>query len=238
MGVEGQHQKIISPYRFWYKHIEKNASKNDGDLFEFGVYRGRSLITAALILKELNPKKKIFGFDTFSGLPKSSKFDDLIQFQKKKYFSKKHAKEISNNTMLKKTLTKIKRFNPHNISVSGDFNKTSYEYVMEKIDYFKLKNVKLIKGEFKKTVPEFFNKNNIKISSCNIDSDFYDSYKLLLPYVFKNLSKKGFIFLDEYYSLKFPGPKIATDDFCKKYKIKVNKLPTRVGEFERYCIIK
>ncbi|WP_440672104.1 hypothetical protein [Candidatus Pelagibacter sp. HIMB1715] len=59
-----------------------------------------------------------------------------------------------------------------------------------------------------------------------------------MPYVLKNLYKKGFIFLDEYYSLKFPGPKIAIDEFCKEFKTKVKKLPTRIGEFERYFISK
>tara|TARA_B100000787_G_C16041426_1_gene227147 strand:+ start:218 stop:499 length:282 start_codon:yes stop_codon:yes gene_type:complete len=58
LGVEGPHKQTISSYRFWYEHIKKNAFKNDGDIFEFGVYRGNSLITAALILKELNSKKK------------------------------------------------------------------------------------------------------------------------------------------------------------------------------------
>ena len=57
LGVEGPHKQTISSYRFWYEHIKQNAFKNDGDIFEFGVYRGNSLITAALILKELNSKK-------------------------------------------------------------------------------------------------------------------------------------------------------------------------------------
>ena len=58
LEVEGPHKQMISPYRFWYDHIRKNALNNDGDIFEFGVYRGRSLITVAMILKELKSKKK------------------------------------------------------------------------------------------------------------------------------------------------------------------------------------
>ena len=243
LGIEGPHKQSISSHRFWYEHVKKNALKNDGDIFEFGVYRGASLITAALILKERNSKKKIYGFDTFKGLPSPSKFDDLKQFKKKKYFSKKIQKEFKNLLKLKKTLTKNKKFSSHakfgfNISNSGDFSKSSYEYVMEKIDYLKLNNIKLIKGEFKRTVPEFFDKNKIKISSCSIDCDLYDGYQILLPYVYQNLSKKGCIFLDEYYSLTFPGAKIATDNFCKKVKIKPKKLIVRSGEFERYYLTK
>jgi hypothetical protein len=82
LGVEGPHKQIISNYRFWYEHIKKNAFKNDGDIFEFGVYRGKSLITAALILKELNSKKILYGFDTFDGFPPPArhKLDDLNPF--------------------------------------------------------------------------------------------------------------------------------------------------------------
>ncbi len=231
LGVENPHNQITSPHRFWYEHIKQNAFKNDGDIFEFGVYRGKSLITAALILKELNSKKKLYGFDTFKGFPSFSKFDHLNQFKKKL------KNEVKNFLKLKKTF-KNKKFNSYNISTSGDFSNTSYEYVMKKIDYFKLDNVKLIKGEFKKVVPEFFYKNNIKISSCNIDCDLYDSYKLLLPIAYQNLSKNGKIFLDEYYSLKFPGAKIATDDFCKKLKIKPKMHSTRPNEFKRYYLCK
>ena len=62
LGIEGPHKQSISSHRFWYEHVKKNALKNDGDIFEFGVYRGASLITAALILKERNSKKKNIWF--------------------------------------------------------------------------------------------------------------------------------------------------------------------------------
>ena len=41
------------------------------------------------------------------------------------------------------------------------------------------------------------------------------------------MSKKGYIHLDEYFSLKFAGPKIATDDFLAKNRIKIKKNTTR-----------
>lgn len=238
LGLEGAHKQSISPYRFWYEHVRKNALKDDGDIIEFGVYRGRSLLTAALILKELNSKKKIYGFDTFKGFPSPTKFDDLIQFNNNKYFGKKIQAEVKKNFDLKKKITKIEKLNTNNISTSGNFNKTSYEYVMERIKYLKLKNVILIKGNISKTLPKFFDENKIQISSCNIDTDLYESYKKILPYVYSKLNQKGYIFLDEYYSLKFPGPKIATDEFCKKLRIKPKKHKVRIGEFDRYYITK
>ena len=237
LEVEGPHKQLISSYRFWYDHLKKNALKNDGDIFEFGVYRGRTLITAALILKSMKSKKKIYGFDTFSGFPLKSKYDELNQF-KKKFFNERMQKEFQNFLRIKKITNPKKKFTPQNISSSGSFNNTSYAHLIQKIDYFKLDNIKLIKGDFKDTVPNFFLSNSVKVSSCNIDCDLYNSYKTILPYLYSNLSKNGYIHLDEYYSLKFPGAKIATDEFCKKMKITPKKNKVRKGEFDRYYLSK
>ena len=238
LGIEGLYKQIISQHRFWYEHVKKNALKNDGDIFEFGVYKGKSLITVALILKAMNSKKKIYGFDSFSGFPSSSKFDDLKEFKNDKYFSKKFQNDFKKFLKLKKTFTNHKILNQNNISTSADFSDTSYEMVMEKIRYFKLNNINLIQGDFKKTVPAFFGNRKIKISSCNIDCDLHDGYKITLPYVYQHLSKKGYIHLDEYYSFKFPGARIATDNFCKNIKIKPRKNLVRKGEFLRYYLTK
>ena len=51
---------------------------------------------------------------------------------------------------------------------------------------------------------------------------------------FKNLVNGGFIHLDEYYSLKYPGPKIAVDEFLSKV-LKQKKQP---NEFKRYYLTK
>lgn len=227
-----------SPFRFWYDHIRKFANKKDGDIFEFGVYRGKSLIAAALILKKLNSKKKIFAFDTFEGFPSYSKYDNLRNFKNKKYFKKKFLAEHNKYLRLKKFTTDFKSFNTKNISTSGNFSETSLKTVENKINYFNLKNIEIIKGDFLKTIPGFFNSYNKEISSCNIDCDLYAGYKIILPHVYPRIGKHGFIHLDEYYSLKFPGPKIAVDDFCRKNKIKPKKNIVRPREFERWYLDK
>ena len=70
-----------------------------------------------------------------------------------------------------------------------------------------------------------------------IDCDLYDSYMDSLNFIWPRLSKKGLIQLDEYYSLKFPGPRIASMEFLKKEKIKVKFNKTRKTEFKR-CYLK
>jgi hypothetical protein len=236
LEVEPKYIQNTSSKRFWYNHIKKNALKNDGDIFEFGVYRGTSLITAALILKQLKSKKKIFGFDSFCGFPSVSSYDEFSNFNNKLYFKNKFREQLKKFYKFKKDFSKVKKFTPSSVGTSGNFSKTSYQYVINKLQYFKLKNVELIKGDFKKTIPQFFKNNEKNISSCHLDSDLYEGYNIALPYVYKNLSKGGYIFLDEYFSFNYPGARIATDDFCKQNNLRPKKHKTRKGEFERWYI--
>ena len=102
-----------------------------------------------------------------------------------------------------------------------------------------MNNIELIKGNFKKTLPKFFKANpRNKILLANIDCDLYESYKLTLSYVWPRLVKKGIIYLDEYYSLKFPGARIASNEFFKDKKIKTMKIKSTKSDFERWYIKK
>ena len=38
-----------SRLRFWFEHCKQNADKLDGDIFEFGVFKGSSIISLSLI---------------------------------------------------------------------------------------------------------------------------------------------------------------------------------------------
>lgn len=223
------------------KFIKKNKNLK-GDYFEFGVFQGRTLLSIALLLKKLNIKKKVYGFDSFKGFPDYHKLDNISNFKKlyrNKKISKKHYQDH-------KTFLKIKKFskitqskiNASNISTSMDFSKNSYNKLLIKIKKLRLDNVILIKGNFNKTVPKFFKNKKTKIFAGNIDCDLYSSYKIVLPVLWNNLINKGMIMLDEYYSLKFPGAKIACDEFFTKEKIKPYKTKKIEGEFERWFVKK
>jgi len=107
--------------------------------------------------------------------------------------------------------------------------------IKKKIKFLGLNNIKLIKGDFTNTLPSFFNKyKSKKIFSINMDCDLYKSYKIL-PLIYKKMSKGGFCHLDEYYSLKFPGPHIACNEFLERYdNIKLNKFKLSSSDFDRY----
>jgi hypothetical protein len=239
-GIESLHQKTNSRLRFWFNHIRKNALKKDGDIFEFGVFQGASLIAAALILKELGSKKKVYGFDTFNGFPSYSHYDDLNNFYKYQntFFDPNFVKKFEIFKKNKKILNNLKNLSIKSIGSSGNFEKTSLKLIKQKIKFFKLDNIKIIKGPFSRTLKKFFKDYNGKISSANLDCDLYEGYKICLPLIYKYLSKKGYINLDEYYSFKYPGAKIACDKFFKIKNIKPKKNKVRIGEFERWYFTK
>ena len=77
-----------------------------------------------------------------------------------------------------------------------------------------------------------------KIFCSLIDADLYESYLHALPNIYENLSINGYICLDEYYSLKFPGPRLFCDQFVKTKKIKVKQERILKGDFPRFYIKK
>jgi len=235
------HNKINtnSRLRFWYNHCRENFDKIDGDIFEFGVFRGNSLISMAILLKRLGSKKNIYGFDSYNGFPKYDTRDNLESFSNA-YSHHFNEKIISNFELLKKINSGLQKdeLTPKNISTSNDFQDNSLVALNEKINILNLDNIILIEGYFKETVPHFFSEFKGSIFSANIDCDLYDGYKITLPPTYSNLEKGGYIHLDEYYSLKFPGARIACNEFFEAYGIKPKKQDTPKGEFERWYIEK
>tara|TARA_B100001173_G_C15875477_1_gene499190 strand:- start:137 stop:895 length:759 start_codon:yes stop_codon:yes gene_type:complete len=219
--------------RHYYKFIKKNVKNLEGNLFEFGCFNGKTLLAQAILLKRLKSKKIIYGFDSFKGFPSYHKFDSFKYLKKNKVIYKKHLINKSIREFVLQT-----KVNERNISQSLEFKNQSKKNLLKKIKMLGLDNIKLIEGNFVKTVPNFFKTYNEKIMCVNLDSDLYTSYKVVLPYAFSNLVSGGYIHLDEYYSLKFPGAKIATDEFVKEKKIKVSKNKTFKWEFERYYLKK
>lgn len=258
LEINDSSESSQSGFRFWFDDFRENLNSREGDIFEFGVYKGSSLIAIALLAKRLGSKKHFYGFDSFCGFPRFSPQDELKNFSLENGFSNetinKHKLlldlksfsaniEIKKKKLLKKIISEVK-YNVlkeafKKLGKSGLFEDTSYDGLMNKIQLLGLDNITLIQGNFSETIESFFNENSKKVFSANIDCDLYEGYKISLPLLFKNLVNGGFIHLDEYYSLKYPGPKIAVDEFLSKNPnavLKQNK--TRPNEFKRYYLTK
>ena len=223
----------------YFKFIEENHLCIEGNICEIGVYKGHSLLSTALFLKELDSDKKVFGFDSFAGFPayhendKLEKFDDLLdsnqiseEFYKKTQLNQKHRSVVIE-----------KKLDASSISTSGDFSNTSLETVQRKIDYLHLDNIILVKGPFEETLKDDNHKTESFFAAL-IDCDLYLSYKQSLPFVWKRLSQGGYMFLDEYYSLKFPGAKIATDEFFEDKECEPQMHKVKDRDFQRWYVRK
>jgi len=234
-GAVGISNPEISTLKRYFELIHTTNSIL-GDIAEFGVSRGSSIITTGLLLNDLN-QKTIYGFDTFSGFPGYSEFDDFEMFNKlygNKAITKNHFERVMKNKSY--VLARGSDTDPKNISTSMDFSATSLEIVQNKIKYFALQDrIKLVVGDFTKNLHDKL--SNKTFSLVLIDSDLYESYEKILPMIWNKLAPGGYIYLDEYYSLKFPGPRIAVDSFVKNQKSILVRLPDWL-DFERWALHK
>lgn len=234
--VENFRQDSTTRLRHYFDFIRENHRSIRGDLAEFGVFRGNSLIATALLLRELGSDKKVLGFDSFSGFPDLHIYDQLDAFADADIFDEcirsKHLEYVDILEQIRKTTV-----DGESASTSGNFSSTSKSLILHKAAFFGLDNITLYEGEFSTT----FNRiqdHNIELMAANIDCDLYSGYRSSLDFVWPRLSNDGYVHLDEYYSLKFPGAKIAVDEFCARENIQVVKNRSRSGEFPRYSLRK
>jgi len=163
----------------------------DGDIVECGVFKGASFSRFAMF-------RKIIGLEKKSLIG----FDTFDSFPEAEYDQDK---------VLRKNF----------ISSAGDksISKTQLEEVLinKKCD----NNTILIQGDITKTIPEFVDINNLKISFLNLDVDIYEPTVVILKYLYPLISTGGIIMLDDYNT--FPGETKAVDEYCNGKNIKINE---------------
>lgn len=226
------------PLDHWYDFLQNRIGDIEGDVLEAGVWRGRSLLSSALIIQDNFPEKKMFGYDSFSGFPVSyderdepSKFESM---RKDGIISEAHYSQIQRNLEHLKFI-KGQDINSRNISLSEDFSETSLALILKKADYLGLENIRLVDGPFSETMGGLFPG---KLSAVLLDCDLYSSYEYALNYVWEALSPGGMVYLDEFYSLKFPGARLATLNFFQYRNCSYQSEVDEFNGFERWWIIK
>ena len=156
-------EKFITQLELFKKSIEVK-----GDIIEFGVYKGNSLIRLISFNKIFNKrKKKIYGFDVFNKFPfGSNKKDEKHRIN----FVKDAGEKSINKDKLIKILKK-KKFTNFKL-IKGNVLKT--------IPIFLKKN------------------NKLKFSFINLDLDLYEPSLLVLENFYPKLSKNGILMLDNF----------------------------------------
>ena len=178
----------------------------DGDFVECGVWRGGNLILFQKMIEKLNlNNRKIFAYDTFTGMSEPGKSDLNIDNEK--------AEDIL-NTLYKKGVDPEKNI---------IFAKCSLESVKKNFEKNTGGNDKLIciKGKVEDTLKI---KNNLptKISLLRLDTDWYESTKIELEVLFPLLSKNGILIIDDYGYWK--GSKKAVDEYFQDKDVNLFKI--------------
>lgn len=167
-----------------YAHVIELTRDVPGDIIEFGVASGTSLMAFVRmndIFNKMRPhaiaRKHVHGFDSFEGLPD---LDDSIDL------ATKAAQKNADMT-------------------AGGFD--SSETFSQLLAFAKSrKSCDLHKGWFSETVPKFLAENpHAAFSLIHIDCDLYSSTKDALEPTIERLSPGGVILFDEIFHQVFPG---------------------------------
>ncbi len=230
--------KKPGPLGAYFDFVRQNHEQIQGDLLEAGVFRGSSLVAMGLMLREMGSGKKVFGYDTFEGFPGAlaeednlARFEDMVAAGT---ISRAHFRDVMRNHEMIAALRQA-AVTSHNISSSGKFDGTSLELVQKKIDYFGLENIELVPGDFFSTMGSDAPEPRV-IMSALLDCDLHAGYQATLDFTWPRLSPGGIVYLDEYYSLKFPGARLAVNKFVEKTEAKLVKGDDSFGDFERWWL--
>ena len=201
--------------RAFYWVVNKNVQ---GDFVECGVWEGGNLILLQNLLEKNNIDNKIiYGFDTFEGMVEPTLENDGLQaYEEFQYIKKNNLKWCD------ATLEKVKSNFIENTSCS----KTESHASNKKRGHWeemtganqKINNLKLIKGKVEDTLKVEINIPS-EISILRLDTDFYESTKIELEVLYKNLSQNGILIIDDYGS--WMGSKKAVDEFFRDKKVEL-----------------
>jgi len=92
------------------------------------------------------------------------------------------------------------------------------------LDFKKMENCELVKGNVLETIPEYIDNNpQLRISLLHIDIDVYEPAKIILEKFWDHIVPGGVIVLDDYGI--FPGETKAVDEFITDKNVIINKFP-------------
>lgn len=230
------------PLQGYFDFVRENHAVLPGNLLEAGVFRGKSLLGMGLMLKELRSDKKIYGYDTWSGFPPIYTPEDGLDQWERLFREGRITARHLEKTRLQVAHRALgtdaeKKIDSSNISLSGNFSSCAKSELEKKIDYLELDNVVLVQGDFASTMTGSTDGPK-QLMAAIIDADLYASYHACLPYIWPRLTRGGYIYLDEYYSLKFPGARIASDEFFAGIADKPQRHAHEQGHFERWFVRK
>jgi|APGre2960657373_1045057.scaffolds.fasta_scaffold01650_2 O-methyltransferase len=186
----------------------------EGDFVECGIAAGAQLMAMALANKENSGSKKIWGFDSFQGIPMAGEFDDVqvgigeITHDK---FAPLSERLISSGITVHSLESVISNFT----------NKGLYD-----------SSIRFVKGWFQNTLPEIADQVE-SISILRLDGDLYESTLVCLEYLYPKVSKGGAVIVDDYL---LTGCRVAVEHYFKSIDEPVPEMICVDGNMVHYFI--
>ncbi len=183
----------------------------DGDIVEFGVGVGETLINWCLLVYDDFGGRHIWGFDSFEGFPEPSPEDYGLGDR-----------------------DAWKSIGTDNLNLVLD------AYMLFGLDVgFFDRRVTLVKGYFEQTAGEYEKLGSGKIALLHLDCDLYNSYKIALEKCAHLVQPHGIIALDEFANtrerMNYPGAYKAVQEFLSEHgEYKLNK----DKQFGKYYLVK
>jgi hypothetical protein len=189
---------------FLYKYeLFKKVLNVHGSIVECGVAYGAGLMTFAqfsAILEPVNYTRKIIGFDTFMGFPGISAQDAGSR--------DKHCKK---GGMAVDTYAELQQC----IELYDENRQVSH-----------IPKVELVKGDAKKTIPSYIEKNpHLVVSLLYLDFDVYDPTLIALKNFVPRMPKGAIIAFDELCHPEWPGETVAVMEEIGINNLRIQRVP-------------
>lgn len=182
--------KMLAHYELY-----KTIVNIPGCIFEFGVYKGASLVRFATFRDALENdySRKIIGFDAFGVFP-------------------------TNKLKVKDDLNFIKKFE------DAGGHGLSEDEVSDVLSSKGFENFSLVKGNIFDTLPKYLLDNpETRIALLHLDMDVQEPTNFALELLYNRVVPGGIIVFDDYNAVS--GETISVDEFVVKHKLKLEKLP-------------
>ncbi len=169
-----------------------------GDFVECGVWRGGSSMLIAKMLTNRNAfDRKIYLYDTFEGMSEPTQ-EDLDLSGRHAAIMMKETEQIKETSVwCLADITDV----TNNMGLTG----------------FPMGNMVFVKGKVEDTIPSTM--PEIQIALLRLDTDWYESTKHELIYLFPKLVENGILIIDDYGH--WEGCKKAVDEYLKEHKIEI-----------------
>lgn len=197
--VIDNHLSMVSPEGLWstlsaVKYVCENEIP--GDFVECGVWRGGNAIIAAEIFRRYESQKKVYLFDTFSGMSEPTSEDRGLADSQPAMAQYLESDKGTHNEWCYAPIGEVRRhFTDKNLLT---------------------RNVVFVEGDVEMTLQ---NSKNLpsQIALLRLDTDWYGSTKLELEVLFPKVSVGGCLIVDDYGF--WSGSKKATDEYFSNQKV-------------------